>query len=500
MKFGLPDNFEVVVDVSSKPANQITLSLIKPSRPKNTFNDVFKKTCNDIDENTLDFIKFKQNEINERVDTLQSKMKSREAQADINITHLIQDFNSQLRIQNEQVEELIRKEKERIRLELERKRREEEERRRREEEERRRQEEEERRRKEEEERKRKEEAKRLEEEERKRKEEEEARKKREAELKRQQELKIQREKELLEQKKKERESRFTTDYNQIEKTLYKYKQDIQDIKNNVKLKLNEDPDLKKQVNQYKRKINPKFGQLSNSLSQFNKISTEVIGMIKAVETNALVFKWVLNFTAKAIIDQAETEVIVRPNSAVPLAKLAYAILQAIPDFEYYLNARFIKKCPYIIGYNCSIDSEEGRERMGWKRPDGSKWEEETKYDERMGGIVSVWAAMTTITNHGSQKSLYSFEASWQFLARTANLQTSMLVNTHFTILGNWWEAAGASFLGVYGNQSQKLMYIVVVQLTDVVASKKFPSAARLRIMGEEWVTRRQIQSLKAMEY
>ena len=52
--------------------------------------------------------------------------------------------------------------------------------------------------------------------------------------------------------------------------------------------------------------------------------------------------------------------------------------------------------------------------MGWKRPDGSKWEEETKYDERMGGIVSVWAAMTTITNHGSQKSLYSFEASWQF--------------------------------------------------------------------------------------
>ena len=40
------------------------------------------------------------------------------------------------------------------------------------------------------------------------------------------------------------------------------------------------------------------------------------------------------------------------------------------------------------------------------------------------------------------------------LARTANLQTSMLVNTHFTILGNWWEAAGASFLGVYGNQSQ----------------------------------------------
>lgn len=76
----------------------------------------------------------------------------------------------------------------------------------------------------------------------------------------------------------------------------------------------------------------------------------------------------------------------------------------------------------------------------------------------------------------------------------------MLVNTHFTILGNWWEAAGASFLGVYGNQSQKLMYIVVVQLTDVVASKKFPSAARLRIMGEEWVTRRQIQSLKAMEY
>lgn len=500
MKFGLPDNFEVAVDVSLKPANQITLSLIKPSRPKNTFNDIFRKTYNDIDENTLELINFKRNEINNRLDTLHSKMRSREAQADANITHLIQDFDSQLRIQNSQVEELIRREKERIRLELERKRREEEERRRREEEERRRREEEERRRKEEEERKRKEEEerkRRLEEEEekeRKRKEEEEARKRREAELK------IQREKELLEQKKKEKELRFTTNYNQIEKTFYKYKQDIQDIKNNVKLKLNENADLKKQVNQYKRKINPKFGQLSSSLSQFNRISTEVIALIKAVESNALAFKWVLNFTAKAIIDQAETEVIVRPNSAVPLAKLAYALLQTFPEFEYYLNARFIKKCPYIIGYNCSIDSEEGRERMGWKRPDGSKWEEETKYDERMGGIVSVWAAMTTITNHGSQKLLYSFESAWQFLARTANLPVNMLINTHFTILGNWWEAAGASFLPVYGKQSQKLMYVVAVQLTNAVASKKFPSGARLSIMGEEWVTKGRIQSLKAMEY
>lgn len=226
---------------------------------------------------------------------------------------------------------------------------------------------------------------------------------------------------------------------------------------------------------------------------------EVWGLINITKSNELVFKWILNFVAKAIIDQAETEVIVRPNSALPLAHLAFTILHEFPEFEYYLNARFVKKCPYIIGYTCAIDSEEGRKRMGWKRTSDNKWEDDVKYDERMGGIVIVWAVMTRLTDYNLQLTLYSLPASWTFLARVANLNQQLLSNTHFTVLGNWWEACSAQFSGAYGSQSKKLLHVIVSQLTDVVANRKFPSAARLRILGEDWMQRGQIESLKQME-
>ncbi|KAL6452751.1 GLE1 mRNA export factor GLE1 [Candida maltosa Xu316] len=494
MRFGLPEDFEVAVDISPDTIAPVSLALIEPSRPITSSNNVFQEVYDNINKYTRELVQAKEREISERNQILAFKIQEHNDLASANIFELTKSFDAKLKLQHRQVEELVRQEKERIRLEEERKRKEEEERKCREEEERKRKEEEERKRQElERQRKEKEERERKEEEERKRKQkEEEDRKKQEL-------LEKQKEEEREQLEKKALAEQATTDFKRIEKEFVKYKQDIQDIKNTVVLKLNEDKELKKQVNQYKRKINPKFGQLSNSLTQLHKISNEVIEMVNVTKSNELVYKWILNFIAKAIIDQAETEVIVRPNSALPLGQLACVLLNTFPEFEYYLNARFIKKSPYIIGYTCAIDSEEGRLRMGWKRTSDNKWEDDVKYDERIGGIVTVWAVMTTITDYQPQKPMYCAEASWKFLARMGNLNQSLLANAHFAVLGNWWEAAGTQFLNIYGTQARKLMCVIVTQLTDVVANKKYPSAARLRIFGDEWITQGKIETLKQME-
>ncbi|RCK54603.1 Nucleoporin GLE1 [Candida viswanathii] len=494
MRYGLPDDFEVAVDITPEP---VSLSLIKAEPEpvaRSESEKVFQEVCRNIESSTSALIELKEQEMLGRRGVLNLKISAHYALADANISYLAENFESKLQLQSNEVEDVIRREKERRRLEAERIRREEEERKRREEEERKRKEDEERRRAEDE-------RKRKEQEERDRKaEEERKRKEAEEEAKKQEELKAKREKEELEQKKKEEMSNLaTTNASRIEKEFLKYKQDILDIKNNTVLKLNENKDLKKSVNQHKRKINPKFGQLSNSISQLRRIGAEVVDLIKATKVDALVFNWTLNFVAKAIIDQAETEVIVRPNSALPLAHLAYTILHEFQEFAYYLDARFIKKCPYIIGYTCAIDSEEGRKRMGWKRTTDNKWEDDAKYDERMGGITTVWAVMTRLTDYNLKLPLYSMAASWTFLARIANLNQLLLSNVHFAILGNWWEACAAQFVAAYGKQSEKLMYVIVTALTDVVANRKLPSAARLRILGEDWVKTGRIESLKEME-
>lgn len=381
-------------------------------------------------------------------------------------------------------------------------------RREREEAERRRKEEEERRRKEEERKKQEAERKRLEQEAKekelaqKKKEEEESRKKQMAEEEeRAQQEKAQKKAELAARLKqeKERKSKGITDFPSIERTFFKYKQDIIDIKQSI-AQLGSFPDDKKLANQIKRKINPKFGQLSNSFAQLHKLSNEVVELINIARghNNQLVYHFILNFAAKAIVAQSETEVTVKTTAALPLARLTEVLLRSFPEFDYYLSARFVKKCPYIIGYTCAIDSEEGRKRMGWKRND-NKWEQENKYEERVAGICTTWAVLSRLPDHADSLQLYSPTATWQFVARLLNTDLKLIGNPHLMVACNWWEAGASAYLQSFGKQGQKGLQALVVSWPQALQDKKLPGATALRLLGREWIETGNMKQLKEME-
>lgn len=508
MRFSFPDELEFhsVSALTKYPVNDATIEPIGPKVVKPPSRDDVNVMYKLINEQTNEWMKQKARDAERQQTHSTASIQQVKDQWDASIQALSDTFNHRLQLQAQQVERVIQEEKTRIRLAQE------EERRRLEEEARRKKLEQERLQREEEERRRKEEARRKAEQERieaerKQKEAEELKKKEEqrkreeeARLKAEQEEKARKEAESEKQRAeelKQEQEQATTNFRSIEKQFLKYKQDIEDIKTQVVAPLNANKELKRQVNQYKRKINPKFGQLSNSISHTKTVSMEVYNLVIPTQSNELVYKWILNFIAKAIIDQAETEVIVRPFAARPLAILAYFLLEKFPEFEYFLTARFIKKCPYILGYSCSIDSEEGRKRMGWKRNQDNKWEDDVKYDERVGGICTVWSVMTH--ESPAQIGIYSHRSSWQFVARILNTDLNLIRNTHFELLANWWEAVGGEFENEYGYQSKKLMFAMVGAFVDAVASKRFPAAARLRLLGEEWQTKGMIQGLKQME-
>lgn len=507
MRFGLPSDYNIEVELHDRPSFYAEFNDANPSyrdsllkfnkhtdttrhEPKNLSFNIYKKSLNRYVDNV-----YKSNlEIDEQkkevLTVSHEKMKS---VVSINLETISKELERRLKIQADEVDHIIKEDAKRKKIEEETKRKLEEERQRKILEEQKKKEEEAKkiRELEEIERKKKEaELKKLEED-RKKKEEEEKREKEEKALK-------EKLKDENERQEKLKEDQIASNINKINEEFLKYKSEIKDIKENIVLKLNENKELKKSVNQLKRKINPKFGQLSNSILQLVKINNEVIELI-TMSRNAdpLAYKWILNFVAKAIVDQAETEVIVQPAAALPLSKLACSLLHSFPEFEYFLTARFVKKCPFIIGYTCSIDSEEGRARMGWKRKD-NKWEDDVKYDERVSGICTVWAAMTKETDY-PQLAKYSFEASWIFLARMLNIEKDLLSNTHFSIVSNWWEACAKYFLPKYGRQAVKLLKTVSIDWTNSVADKKFPAAARLLILGEDWLQNNRIDSIKEME-
>ncbi|VEU20114.1 DEKNAAC101024 [Brettanomyces naardenensis] len=398
-------------------------------------------------------------------------------------------ISRRIRKKANQVEELIREEEERKTRE--------EERRRREEEERKRKEEEERKRKEEVERKKKEEEIRLETE-RKNKEEEMRRKIEESRL-----AKKKAEEEA--KKKEEARAKGTTDFVKVEREFLGYKKIIEEIKKNIVEPMKEDKELKKIVGAQKRKINAKFGQLTRSRSQLERITRELQGLIAETKSNESAYKWILNFVAKAIIHQAEAEVGVKPYAGVPLGCLSLDLLLLFPDLKYYLMARFVKKCPMLIGYSCSIDTEEGRVRMGWRRADDNRWEDEARYCERLGGICTLYSVITRLQISQSYLGYTAqtehplpISRSWIMLSRLLNTPLKLVSNIHFVIAGSWWDACGSKFLEAYGKQAEKLMQLLWNNWTSAVSEKRYPGAARLRLLGEDWRGGK-LEGLKGME-
>ncbi|GAV46852.1 hypothetical protein ZYGR_0A04500 [Zygosaccharomyces rouxii] len=360
--------------------------------------------------------------------------------------------------------------------------------------------EEDRRRKEEEARKHQEELakRRREEEDAKKRQLEEERKRQEAERKLKEEKEQQEQRTRDEQEKaliaeQARRGKTVTDFKGIEKTFWHYKDKILQIKKEIVEPVKQmDVDTRNLISRHKRKINPKFGQLTNSNQQLQSIQMELFGLIDQTKANQLAYLWVLNFIAKALVHQSETEVRVKPESALPLAKLTLALMTRYPDLKELLMARLVKKCPFIIGYTCKIDTEKGRSNMGWKRNSDDKWEEDTSYDERMGGMVTLFAVITrlplSVEVINQQQHPLPISYSWRLLARIANTSQDLLTNSHFVVLGSWWDAAALQFYQAYGKQAQKLLQLVGDNLTSAVAQQKYVGAARLRILMEEWQT------------
>lgn len=309
-----------------------------------------------------------------------------------------------------------------------------------------------------------------------------------------------------EAKKKEEElaasrGKYTTNFTNIEKTFMRYKEQIATIKREIVEPVKKlDKEQKNLVARHKRKINPKFGQLTNSNQQLQSVANELQNLIQQTASNTLIYKWILNFTAKAIVHQAENEVRVKPESALPLAKLALYLIQTFPDLKPLLMARFVKKCPFVIGFTCSIETEQGRTNMGWKRNSDDKWELSTSYDERISGMMTLFAVITRLdTMVPGQANPWSFEYSWMLVARICNTPLNLLTNVHFVALGAWWDATAHQFLQKYGNQGAKLLRLLGDQLTSAVADRKYVGAARLRILMEDWVSTNNITAFQEMD-
>lgn len=303
-----------------------------------------------------------------------------------------------------------------------------------------------------------------------------------------------------EEKAKSEKSSYSN-WTDVNTQFAKYKKIIANVKSQIVVPVSENPQMKKNCFQAKRLVRTKLGQLTDSNQQLQKVFIDVVKIIDQFQrANQTLFHWILNCFSKLLVAQAEIETISNVETATPLARLAVMLMDKYEALKELLLARFVKKCPLVIGYTCTIDTEGGRERMGWKRKEG-KYEDPNTYSERLSGICAVWVAMTISTgfDFGGRPHPYPVSNLWTFFARLANTPKDLITDVHYSVVGISWDISSQAIAEEFGRQGSKLLKLLSTEWVIVGKERKYPAALRVLLQGEEWMSSGKLKSLKPME-
>ncbi|KAJ2461406.1 hypothetical protein GGF42_000201 [Coemansia sp. RSA 2424] len=230
-------------------------------------------------------------------------------------------------------------------------------------------------------------------------------------------------------------------------------------------------DKNKRVYCFKQRgtITKSIGQLTDSWVFVNRCTSTISEILaESKRHGADIHSWMLNLTAKAIVKQAEKEASIAQHAAYPLATTAVLIMQAYPQLADMLMIRLVKKCPYIVPQYFSRQPGQSIEdylrSIGYKGKEDDELESENIYNERMTGMVALYAAIVQIASANGKPNPFPVSHGWTWMARLLNLAprsiSPLLVHTFLSV-------AGASLMAAYGKQFRKLL--------DVLANSWIPS-------------------------
>jgi len=186
--------------------------------------------------------------------------------------------------------------------------------------------------------------------------------------------------------------------------------------------------------------------------------------------------------------QAESEVIVQIPAAFPLAYVSIFLISKFPSLKPILLARFAKNCPWTVPFYTSPQSEDAMKKMGYKRTEDSKWEEQSRYIERQSGILAVYAAMTTHQLSpravaGTELTPYGLANAWRWVARCLNHVAGGEIEV--AMMATFLEVANQAILRVYGRQAVKLVMVALGEEWSRQVERG-PAKGRLEIMKDEF--------------
>ncbi|KNZ49764.1 uncharacterized protein VP01_47g2 [Puccinia sorghi] len=354
----------------------------------------------------------------------------------------------------------------------------------------------------------------------------EERKLKEAQLKLQQE---QEEKEQLERQKKQEEEELKLSEAQaanvktVRHDYEKWYSAIQQLKTTVLPTVSSSEAFKTSCRQAKRRITPKVGQLTNGSHQIEKVIL-VIGEVlqETRKHDESVYIWACNHLAKSVIRQAETEVTAKLSTVYPLGRLVVGLMMVgYPEIGSILMGRLVKKCYFVVAYrplpSAGQAEAEYRKQLGYQPENSSQEETRVQYNNRMAGLVALFAAIKQTDPSDVVPSLKGvptleqinripaelrLDSSWKWFANILKLPFIGLTATP-RVLVSFLEVAGERLVEVYGRQFLKLLEAILEHgISNPHPSLKFnwddadckPSIVQLQGLLEDFLYKGRLRS------
>jgi nucleoporin GLE1 len=180
-----------------------------------------------------------------------------------------------------------------------------------------------------------------------------------------------------------------------------------------------DPTLRSAWSRGRRGIVPKIGQLTNSQSEIDRITTAILRIILVQPPlpEPLYFS-LLSALAKAILMQAETEVSARAVTAIPLAKVTLGLMIHLEFFSDVLYARMVQRTggwaiPIPVGKPATMSEVEYKKLRGYR----TEREGQKEFETRVAGITTLYFAILSTDIPQPLPPFWTLPRLWLYLTR-----------------------------------------------------------------------------------
>ncbi|KAF7515016.1 hypothetical protein G7054_g14812 [Neopestalotiopsis clavispora] len=294
-------------------------------------------------------------------------------------------------------------------------------------------------------------------------------------------------------------------------------QSLKKLRASIKQQMTSNAELKKNAGNMRREIRKCIGQLTGekgaNRQQLEKIRAVLTAAVRGTPPSALVdpseyvrdqrqpdqeavhngqlpslFIYLLNCLSKDMIKQFDGECGPMPHKADPIGVIAAQIFST-KDFLWrgismvdIMMAKFRVACPVLFGIRGNEKMEQGRLRIGWRKPDGN-WMPDQQHYERMSGL-GVGYASIALRDFSKVKTRNPYPPAnyWTSMAKIVNSPPNEISDTQCVVLRAMIHLYEEKFINLYGNQAIAALRKALVEFPGK-APNKTPAVHGLTVLA-----------------